>query len=96
MALAFSHQGTLVIVLDEENIERIQQADPFDFNSGFIGEPIAFAIPLRITIAYARKDEQEKIVALQSTPDKLMAYLARGFKLTESDGTRGQPYNRVE
>ena len=32
MALAFTHQGRLWIVLDEENIDRIQRFDPFDLD----------------------------------------------------------------
>lgn len=63
MALAFAHKGTLYLVLDEENIERMQRADPFDFNVGN-APPMALRMPPDIVVAYASTGEQEAIAAL--------------------------------
>jgi hypothetical protein len=95
MALSFSYRGRLVIVLDEENIERIQQADPFDFDGRKVPTVLTLAMPLQITVAYATKAELDKIVAMQQHPDLLMEYLSRGFKVTETDGQRRDPYKAL-
>lgn len=90
MGLSFAHQGRLWIVLDEENVERIQQHDPFDFNSRKAPGVLTIALPLQVTIAYARKDEMSKIQELCADPSELVKYLSRGFKVTASDHDR--PY----
>jgi hypothetical protein len=95
MALSFVLQGWLVIVLDEENVERIQACDPFEFNCAKVPMPVALALPPRILIAYARKDEQQKILAMQAHPDLLLKYLSRGFRITDTDGQRGEIYKKL-
>lgn len=89
MAISFAHNGILFIVLDEENVERIQAYDPFEFNGSKVPVPIALAIPLRVVVAYARKDEMAHLEQLQATPDELVEYLGRGYKVTASDHDRG-------
>jgi hypothetical protein len=86
MALCFSHQGILYLVLDEENVARIQQHDPFDFNQGLIGGPITLAIPLSVVVAYARADEHALITTMSTTD--VVKYLRRGYQETASDHER--------
>lgn len=91
MALAFAHRGVLYLVLDEENVDRIREYDPFDFNQRNAGAPLALKVPLEIVVAYARKDEQERIARMVD-PDEVVKYLRRGYKETASDGERAVPY----
>jgi hypothetical protein len=93
MAMAFVVGNTILIVLDEENIERIQANDPFDLDMKKMGT-MTLPIPFRISICYARKDEQEKIVAIREKEgiEAVLKYLSRGFKVTASDHDR--PYER--
>lgn len=88
----FTHQGILWIVLDEENVERIQQHDPFEFDAHKAGM-LALRIPLKVVVAYARKEEHETIAAIND-PNAVVKYLSRGFKVTESDHDR--PYDRYD
>lgn len=87
MSLVFAHQGVLYLVLDEENVERVLQHDPFDFNQRAIGASMALRIPVSVVVAYARKDEQAKIAAMGSTAE-LVAYLRRGYRETATDHER--------
>jgi hypothetical protein len=88
MGLAFTHAGALYIVLDEENVERIQQNDPFDFHQrSALGMSLALSIPLTVVVAYARKDEHAKIAAMPTTAEAV-AYLRRGYRETASDHER--------
>ena len=87
MALVFAHLGTLYLVLDEDNLARVQQHDPFDFNQRTIGEPLALGIPISVVVAYARQDEQAKIAAMPSTAE-VVTYLRRGYRETASDHER--------
>ena len=95
MAMSFVVADTIMIVLDEENVERIQEHDPFDLDMKKMGT-VALPIPFRISICYARKDEQEKIMAMKEKEGigAVLKYLSRGFKTTESDHDR--PYARYE
>jgi hypothetical protein len=90
MALSFVCGNTIVIVLDEENIERVQQNDPFDLDMRKMGT-VTLPIPFRISIAYARKDELPTLTKFMEAKDieGLMEYLSRGFKVTASDHDRG-------
>jgi len=87
MALVFSHEGILYLVLDEENLERVQQHDPFDFNQRTVRGGLALTIPLAVVVAYARQDEQATIAAMASTAD-VVKYLRRGYRETASDHER--------
>lgn len=91
MAISFAHRGRLWIVMDEENVERIQQRDPFDFDSSKSPGILTLRLPLQITVTYARKDEMPKIQELCANADELVKYLSRGFKVTGSDHDR--PYD---
>lgn len=95
MAMAFVAGNTIIIVLDEENVERIQANDPFDLDIKKMGT-ITLPIPFRISICYARKDEQQKILAMKEREgiEAALKYLSRGFKVTASDHDR--PYERYE
>lgn len=93
MALAFTHHGVLWIVLDEENIERIQQNDPWEFNQRQVQTVMALHVPLKIRIAYARKDEYAKLMAIQEyDAEEVIKYLMRGYKITASDHDRDDGY----
>jgi hypothetical protein len=87
MSLVFTHQGALYLVLDEENVERIQQCDPYDFNARTISEPMTLRMPISVVVAYARKDEQARIAAMPSTGE-VVRYLRRGYRETASDHER--------
>jgi hypothetical protein len=89
MSLVFAHQGTLYLVLDEENIERIQQHDPFDFDQGTIGDSVTLRIPVSVVVAYAHRDEQAKIAAMDSPAD-VVRYLRRGYREMPSDHERAR------
>lgn len=95
MAMAFVCGNTIIIVLDEENVERIQANDPFDLDMKKMGT-ITLPIPFRISICYARKDEQQKILAMRESEgvEATLKYLSRGFKVTASDHDR--PYDHYE
>lgn len=95
MAMAFVAGSTIVIVLDEENVERIQANDPFDLDMQKMGT-MTLPIPFRISICYARKAEQQKISKLREEGGvkAVIKYLSRGFKTTASDHDR--PYDRYE
>lgn len=90
MAMTFTHQGKLFIVLDQENIHRIQQNDPFEFDQRMAmrAGPTALRFPLQITIAFARVDELDKITKMATT-EEVVAYLQRGYQITGSDMERG-------
>lgn len=90
MAVVFAHQGRLWIVLDDENIERMKVNDPFGFD-GSKAVSLALVFPLQITVAYAAASELPKIQALSANPLELVKYLARGFKVADSDHDR--PYD---
>ena len=92
MALSFTYQGKIVIVLDEENLERMQQHDPFEFNQRQVPTPTAISIPLQIVIAYANRDEYLKILGMTEFPDAVMQYLFRGYKETDTDRQRQGGY----
>ena len=95
MAMAFVAGNTIIIVLDEENVERVQANDPFDLDMKKMGA-VTLLVPFRISICYARKDEQEKILATKASEgvEAVLKYLSRGFKVTASDHDR--PYERYE
>jgi hypothetical protein len=90
MALSFVLGNTIVIVLDEENIERVQQNDPFDLDMRKMGT-VTLKIPFRIPICYARKDELPALKGFLDANDieGLLKYLSRGFRVTASDHDRG-------
>ena len=95
MALAFAHQGVLWLVLDEENVERVTQHDPFEFNAAKArGTTMALRIPLQVTVAYATKAEQVLIEKMEM--DQVVAYLSRGFQITDTDRKRGTTYHAVK
>ena len=87
MALVFSAAGTLYIVLDEENIERIQQFDPFELPPAWTRQLQPLKIPLDIVVCYAKKEEQAFIQSL--TVPELVKYLRRGYQERASDHERG-------
>lgn len=89
MAMSFVVGDRIVIVLDEEKIERIQQADPFELDMRKMGTT-TLAIPFKIFICYARKDDArlEELIRKQDI-DGMLNYLARGFRVTASDHDRG-------
>jgi hypothetical protein len=89
--IAFAHQGRLWLVLDEENVERIQQNDPCDFDGRKAPGVLALRVPLAVSVAYAKASEMAKIQELAENPSELVQYLARGFKVTASDHDR--PYD---
>src|SRR5262245_50373993 len=93
MALAFAHQGHLWIVLDDENIERIENHDPFDFNTAKWPVPLALKVPIEIHIAYATQAEQLTIAKMDS--DQVIPFLARGYKYTDSDRKRGDKLQQI-
>lgn len=95
MGMAFVVGNAIVIVLDEENIERIQENDPYELDMKKMGE-FALPIPFQIHICYARKDETEKILKMKDAEGigAVLKYLARGWKVTASDHDRG--YERYE
>ena len=90
MALAFA-RGDLYVILDEENIERIQQNDPFELDLAKMGSAVALTIPFKVRICYAKKSEYEQLQRLLEKGDfqQVWGYLARGFKITASDHDRG-------
>lgn len=94
MALAFAYHGTLWLVLDEENVERLQKNDPFDFNQRSIPVPMPLAVPLQITVAYAKEAEQASMAKMD--PDQLVVYLRRGYTETESDRRRNTDMKVVQ
>lgn len=94
MAIAFAHDGRLWIVLDAENVERIQQHDPFEFSGAKVPGVLALRVPLQIAIAYATVSEMPRIQALMSNPSGLVKYLARGFTVTATDHDR--PYDAYD
>jgi len=95
MSLAFSYNGRLVIVLDEENIERLQENDPWEVDLARSTVPMALIFPFKIMIVYAKKDELAKIEAMREFPDALMKYLTRGYKETATDAARGESYSTL-
>jgi hypothetical protein len=94
MALGFTHDGTIYIVLDEENLARVQQHDPFEIDFS-LGNPGPMAIPPRIAIAYARRDEQDTLTAMKDDVPALIRYLFRGYRYTETDASRRGPYQQL-
>jgi len=88
MALTLVVRGEIIIILDEENIERIQQADPFELNTKKMGTT-TLAIPLKIHICYARSDDAilKRLMESQDL-EGVLKYLSRGFKVTSSDHDR--------
>ena len=90
MAFSFSRNGVIVIVLDEENIERIQRNDPFEFDGAKMPGPISVALPIKLVIAYVPKADMPKVIALREQGiDALASWLFRGFEFTTTDETRG-------
>lgn len=86
MAIGFSYAGTIYIVLDDENMERIRQNDPFDFTANQSVQLGTIRIPPEIVVAYAGKDEYEQMLSM--TPADMVKYLRRGYKETASDHER--------
>lgn len=85
MALSFVSGRDVVIVLDEENISRIQDADPFELDMAKMGT-YTMEFPFRIHICYARSDDQrfKELIEQRDMPE-LLKYLSRGFKITGRD-----------
>jgi hypothetical protein len=89
MAMAMVIGGNILIVLDEENIERIQQADPFELDMRKMGTA-TLAVPFKIHICYAKKDDpMVKELTEKGDLSELLKYLSRGYKVTASDHDRG-------
>lgn len=86
MAIAFAHDGVLHIVLDEENIERIQANDPFEFNSQYALVPLTITVPLRVSISFAKKDEYESFKAMSEK--EILTHLYRGYRFSDTDRQR--------
>ena len=85
MITRIRHSGRVdvVIVLSEENIERIRSYDPMDINWDDTPPEVRTQCPQTIGVAYATQEELttiEKMAA--SDPDwkeKALAMLSRGF-----------------
>lgn len=85
MALTFVRGKDVVIVLDEENVERIGKNDPFMLDMAKMGT-YTVEFPLRIHICYARKDDAVfKEYIEQQDMDALLTYLSRGFQVRDGD-----------
>ena len=73
----------VVIVLSEENIERIRGYDPMDINWDDTPPEIRTQCPQTIGVAYATQEELTSIEKMSaSDPDwkeKVLAMLSRGF-----------------
>jgi hypothetical protein len=73
----------VVIVLSEENIERIRRYDPMDINWDETPSDIRTRLPQTIGVAYATQEELTTIEKMSaSDPDwkeKALAMLSRGF-----------------
>jgi hypothetical protein len=93
--LALTHRGWLIMVLDEENVERLQQNDPIDFTMGRSPVPLVLTLPLKLMITYAKKEELAKIEAMVEFPDELIKYLRRGYKETAADRERDKGYQPI-
>jgi hypothetical protein len=87
MALTTVVGRDILIVLDEENIERIQQNDPFELDVRKMPSTVALPVPFRVVICYAKKSELQVIAELAKRGDQkaLRDYLYRGFKVETGD-----------
>lgn len=94
MALAVSLNGTIYIVLNEENLERIKQHDPFDLSGPFIAALGPVRLPLSIVIAYAKEEEYDHLLNLGSA-EEIVKYLRRGYTETPSDFERAMLLSKL-
>ena len=94
MALLLTVAGRIVIVLDEENVERVQNYDPCEIDYALSPVTATLRWPPKVVIAYARREEYPVIRAFGEAKDLegLWKYLNRGFELRPSDAQRTQPY----
>jgi hypothetical protein len=84
MAFSFAHEGVLYLVLGDENLERIKQADPFVFDGHKVIAPLAIALPLQIVVCYCPEAEYERITNL--APAEIIEWLSRGWRIKPGDG----------
>lgn len=87
MPIVFSASGALYIVLDEENIKRIQANDPCDITPNITKHTGPLRLPPEIIVAYATHDEYAAIANMQSA-EEVVKYLRRGVTITASDHER--------
>jgi hypothetical protein len=93
------HRGPLVLVmvLEKENLDRMRQGDPLDFQPRLMGQrlnPTRSIRDLDIIIAY--EEDLGPIMEFQRTNNLmgLIAYIQRGSRQQPEDGTPPVPLRR--
>lgn len=87
MPLLFSIHGIIVIVLDDESMERVKKNDPLEITPAWTRDLGTIRLPPEIMICYAPEAEHEALMQMEH--NALMKHLTRGYQFTESDKKRG-------
>lgn len=89
---------SIMIVLQDENIERMKEYDPAELSLPLLSGPFLNVLDLRdIIISYATADDYQKVTELcrRREPHKALKYLSRGFKFRPDKGDSDLPYESL-
>jgi hypothetical protein len=86
-------ESSLVIVIEQDNLIRMQKGDPITLKSKRLSgilEPVHHPAHLRVIVAYEQDSGRAYEFLQRQDKTGLMRYLMRGLELTALDGTRGK------
>lgn len=97
MAIAILSEHVLLLVMDEENVERMVANDPWEFDVANAPSSKKKQAIQHVIVAYAKKDEIPMLLALRDERglEAVVRYLYRGFQLTDTDAKRQTPYEKI-
>lgn len=86
----------VVVILEDENIERIKEHDPAEIHTKLFADKFASRELKGVMVAYASPSEKENLIALVEQGDlpKVFSILSRGFKFRPEKGDHDEPYRK--
>lgn len=83
-------ESNLVIVIEQDNLARMQKGDPITLKSKQLGGILeSVNHPARLCVMVAYEQDSGRVYEFLQRQDKagLMQYLMRGYQITEMDGS---------
>lgn len=87
-----------VVILEDENIERIKQHDPAEVHTKLLIDQFSSRELKSVMIAYVSPSEKDELVTFLKQGDlsKALTMLSRGFQFRPDKGDNDNPYERVK